>query len=210
VGWSVSAGNSEIGADGGEEADASTLFPGWSGFGLASAAAGALGGGALATAGVDGAGLDSAVGCKVGDAIDAALGSVAEAAISFVGGAGWPGGVRVWVGTAGNAALITGAADGAGVAGTTATAGNGVTGEVAAAGVGAAGLGLAGALASIGRAGSAGLGSAGFSAGAITAVATGVSVFETDGQLVGGAEGIMSCGERCAMTTFATTPTATA
>jgi hypothetical protein len=159
------------------------LLAGWSGLGLASAATVGVGWSDFGAAGAAG----KAVGCKLGDAIDAALGKVVETDASL-----GVEGVRPCVGTVGSAAAFIAGAAAAG---------------------GAGGSDVAGALAWIGCGGSAGFVSAGFASGtrgAMVAVATGVSGFPTEGQLVGGDGATVSCGERCAMTTFATTPTATA
>jgi len=189
AGGSPSDGSNEIGAAAGAAglADAST-FAGWSDLGFASAvAAGSWSGFGVAT----GAAVKAA-GCKVGDAFDAASGSFAGADASF----GAVGGVRVWVGAAGNAAeLIAGA-----------------TGGVTATG-GAGGRMAAGGLAGIGCGTSSDLFSTGFGSGGrgvMVAVATGVSGLATEDQLMGGGGATVSCGVRCAMTTFAATPTATA
>ena len=72
---------------------------------------------------------------------------------------------------------------------------------------------VAGALAGIGCGASSDLFSAGFGSGgrgAMVAVATGVPGLAAEGQLTGGGSAAISCGVRCAMTTFAATPTATA
>jgi len=72
--------------------------------------------------------------------------------------------------------------------------------------IGGGGAGITGgALTSIGFTGSAGF-------GAITAVAAGVlmAAVVAGGSADGAFAGMSSCGDKCAMTTFATTPTATA
>jgi hypothetical protein len=204
AGWSAGGesppvGSNEIGAAAGAAglADAST-FAGWSDLGFASAVAA----GSWSGFGVAAGATVKAAGCKVGDAIDPASGSFAEADASFEAGVGEVGGVSVWVGIAGNATeLIAGATGGAAATGgVTATGGDG-------------GRMVAGALVGIGCGASSDLFSAGFGSagrGVMVAVATGVCGLATEGQITGGGGATVSCGVRCAMTTFAATPTATA